>query len=294
MRRFLETFLLVLFAAVLAFGQGQGREKDKEDKDKKGDHDDKAPIQAGYAVITPAGASSTGLVAFETFGLRGHGNDGGATQAGVLPPGLTTSAMLFVESSGRLSKNLGVAIVNPNSTEVKVDMTLRKSDGTEVATTSITVPSLKQVSKFVTELFENRSDVASDFTGTLTLTVAGSSPAPVSMIGLRFRGSNFSTLPITELATVTTAVPAVATGVGGTGAILLPQFAAGGGWSTELVIANTGTTSMTVRVDLFKGDGTPLSTTLNGQTGSSFTNLTIPAGGVLTLAPRDSNGDDDF
>ena len=33
---------------------------------------------------------------------------------------------------------------------------------------------------------------------------------------------------------------------------------------------------------------------MNGQTASSFANLTIPASGVLTLAPRDKEGDDDF
>ena len=86
----------------------------------------------------------------------------------------------------------------------------------------------------------------------------------------------------------------IATGVGGNGAVLLPQFAAGGGWATEIVMANTGTSSLTVRVDLFKSDGTPLTATLNGETKSSFTNLTIPAGGVLILAPRDQHGDDDF
>jgi hypothetical protein len=101
-------------------------------------------------------------------------------------------------------------------------------------------------------------------------------------------------VPATSLTNITTALPTIATGVGGVGAVLLPQFASGGGWATEVVIANTAATSVTVRLDLFKPDGTALTATLNGDSASSFTNLTIPAGGVLTLAPRDSNGDDDF
>jgi hypothetical protein len=290
MRRLLGTLVLILFTAVLVIGQGKG----KPEKEGKDDHDDKAPMQAGYAVVTPAAGATAGLVAFETFGLRGHGSEGGASQAGVLPSALTTSAMMFVESSGRLSKDLGVAIVNPNDSDVNVTMTLRTSDGSPVATTSIPVPSHQQVSKFVTELFSNRSAVPSDFMGTLTLAVAGSNPAPVSMIGLRFRGSNFSTLPVTGLSSATTVFPAVAPAVGGAGALLLPQFATGGGWATELILANSGTGSLTVRVDLFKNDGMPLTATLNGETASSFTNLVIPAGGVLTLAPRDRNGDSDF
>jgi hypothetical protein len=286
MRRMLGILLVMSFATAYAVAAVQ---------EVSDDHNDKAPIQAGYGVITPVAAGSsgttTGLVVFETFGLRG---EGGTTQAGVLPPDLTTNAILFVDSSGRLSKNLGVAIVNPNSTNVNVTMTLRKGDGSVAGTTTLTVPSLQQTSKFVTELFANQTSVPPEITGTLAITSSGSSSLPVSVIGLRFRGSNFSTLPVTSLSGNAGPLPTMAAGVGGPGAILLPQFAAGGGWATELVLGNTGTSALTVQVDLFKNDGTRLTAALNGTTSSSFKNLIIPAGGVITLAPRDSNGDDDF
>jgi hypothetical protein len=285
MRKVLGTVLVVLFSAVLAFAQ-EGHDRD--------DHDDKAPVQSGYAVITPVaattGGTTTGLVVFESYGLRG--GPGGTTQAGVLPPDLTTSSLLFVDSSGRLAKNLGVAIVNPNTSSANVALTLRKDDGTQVATTTITVPSLHQTSKFVSELFSGPPSVPSEIKGTLAITSAGSSNLPVSVIGLRFRGSNFSTIPATNLAPA--AVPSTASGLLGPGAVLLPQFAAGGGWATEIVLVNSNTTSLTVRVDLYKQDGTPLTASLNGQTASTFTNLNVPANGVLILAPRDKNGDDDF
>jgi hypothetical protein len=284
MRRFLGTLIVVLFSAALTFAQGGGGHDD---------HNDAAPVQSGYAVVTPVVATTsgtaTGLVVFETFGMRG--GPGGTTQAGVLPPDLTTNSVLFVESSGRLSKNLGVAIVNPNSASANVALTLRKDDGTQLATTTLTVPSHQQTSEFISQLFSGPS-VPSDVTGTLAITSAGSSNLPVSVIGLRFRGENFSTIPATNLAP--SAVPGTASSLLGPGAVLLPQFAAGGGWATELVLVNTNTTSMTVRVDLFKQDGTPLTASLNGQTASSFTNLTVPANGVMILAPRDKNGDDDF
>src|SRR5262245_42031221 len=158
-----------------------------------------------------------------------------------MPPGLTTSAMIFVES-GRLSKNLGIAIVNPNGSDVSIAMTLRKSDGTQVATTSFTVAAHQQISKFVMELFTKQSSVPLDFIGTLVLT---SPPLPVAMIGLRFRDSNFSTLPVTSLSAINSALPVISTGIGGPGAILLPQFASGGRWATEVVLVNTGTSSVT-------------------------------------------------
>src|SRR5262245_59966354 len=144
MSRILGITVLMFFATMVVFA---------EDHD---DHNDKAPVQSGYVVVTPNGGA-TGLVAFETFGLRGNGANGGASQAGVMPPGLTTSAMIFVERSGRLSKNLGIAIVNPNSSDVSVAMTLRKSDGTQIATANLAVPSHQQISKFLTELFPNPS-----------------------------------------------------------------------------------------------------------------------------------------
>ena len=260
------------------------------------DHDDHAPVQSGYAVVTPVvtatSTNTTGLVVFETFGLR-EGLSG-TPQAGVLPPDLTTNAVMFVDSSGRLSKGLGVAIVNPNSSNVNVTLTLRKSDGTQVATTTIGVTALQQISKFLTQLFSSTPPtppLPSDITGSVSITSSGPS---LSVIGLRFRGQNFSTIPVTNLSGNSGPLPNIASGVGGAGAVLLPQFATGGGWATELVLMNTSTSNLIVRVDLYKPDFTPLIAKLNGQAASSFNNLTIPPGGVLTLAPRDPNGDDDF
>ena len=299
MRKFFFTLMLLLVSAALVFAEERGKGNEGKDHQDRDDHNDSAPTQSGFAVITPVAATTsgttTGLVVFETFGMRGRG-DAGTTQAGVLPPDLTTNAVLFVDSSGRLAKNLGVAIVNPNSTNANVTLTLRKNDGTQVATTTVNVPSHQQTSKFFRDLFSAPSTIPVELTGTLAITSAGSSNLPVSVVGLRFRGSNFSTLPITNLSGNAGSLPFLdsANTIGGAGAILLPQFAAGGGWATEVVLMNTGTSSLTVRVDLFKPDGTPLSAALNGQTANSFTNLTIPAGGVLTLAPRNLAGDDDF
>jgi hypothetical protein len=287
MRRLFFTLVLLLISATLVFAQDSGTGGlDRRDKD---DHDDKAPTQSGYAVVTPVGTTTSGLVVFETFGMR---NNSGTTQAGVLPPDLTMSAVVFVESSRRLGKNLGIAIVNPNSSGANVTLSLRKSDGTQIAIATLIVPSHQQIAKFFTDLFANPfpPTLPAEFAGTLAIT----SDLAVSAIGLRFRGANFSTLPVTDLSGNAGSLPTIATGVGGPGAVLLPQFAANGGWATELVLMNTGTSTLTVRVDLFKQDGTPLTASLNGQTASSFVNLTIPAGGVLVLAPRDQDGDDDF
>jgi hypothetical protein len=284
MSRLFASICLILVVATFAFSQAP-TVVTLADHD---DHDDRAPVQAGYAVVTnTTTGSTTGLVVFETFGFRGFG---GTNQAGVLPPGLTTNALLFIDSEGRLGKNLGVAIINPNSSNVNVNLTLRKADGTTLATGTLNVPSHQQVAQMVTDLFTNKSSIPSDVVGTLAITSA----VPVSAIGLRFRWMNFSTLPVTDLSGLTgQPLPVIATGIGGPGAVLLPQFAAGGGWATEIVLSNTTGSPMTVRVDLFKQDGTPLTTKLNGTSASTF-NATIAANGVVVLAPRDNDGDDDF
>lgn len=269
MRRLLGTLTIILISAVIGFSQ-----------------DDRGPLQVGYAVVTPiSSTTSNAMIVFETFGLNRTAE---TTQASVFPAPLSTSVVMFARSSGRLSRNLGVAMVNPNSTSVSVTLVLRREDGTQLASTTVTLAALEHTSRFVTELFSGQS-LGAELQGTITIT----STSPISVIGLRFRGINFSTLPVTSL-TAASAVPTISTGVGGAGAALLPQFAAGGGWASQIIIGNTGTTSLTVRVDLFKEDGTALRTQMNGTTASSFTNIVIPAGGVASLAPRNANGDDDF
>lgn len=285
MSRLFSSICLILILATLGFSQTPTVSFAHDD------HDDKAPVQTGFAVVTNTTmASTTGLFAFETFGFRGLG---GTTQAGVLPPNLTTNAVLFIDSEGKLGKNIGVAIVNPNVNPTPVvaniALTLRNASGAIVASGALQVPAGQQVSQMVTSLFSSTTSVPSDVVGTLTIT----SNVAVSVIGLRFRGMQFSTLQVTDLSGNPGPLPVIATGIGGPGGILLPQFAANAGWATEIVIGNDSTVALTARVDLFKPNGTALSTALNGTTASTF-NVTIPAGGVVVLAPRDNDGDDDF
>ena len=132
-------------------------------------------------------------------------------------------------------------------------------------------------------------EVPRDFDGTLTIT----SNTPVAIVGLRFRGTKFSTIPITSLSPAVD-LPQVTPGAGGSAAVLLPQFAAEGRWASETVVLNNSTVPLTVRIDLFKQDGTPLTTTLNHQSGSSFQNLVVAPGGIIMFSPRNADGDSDF
>ena len=96
-----------------------------------------------------------------------------------------------------------------------------------------------------------------------------------------------STAVVPAFATAPTAVstgmifvfPQISAGVGGTGAMLLPQVASGGGWVTQITIANTSQFPQSVRVDLFNAAGGMLSVSI----GSTIPSIVIAPGGVATL-----------
>jgi len=281
MRRLLITLFCLAALSTAAFGQD--------------DHNDRGPVLVGYAVVTATGSGLSGvspfgiaggLVVFETFGLR---SDVPALRAGVLPATMTTRRVLFASAGIRLSRNVGVAITNPGSTEAVVTMTLRRASGSLTSSKTITVAARQQVSRFISEFFADVPEVPRDFDGTLTLT----SNTPVAVVALRFRGTKFSTIPITSLSP-SVGLPEVTPGTGGSNGVLLPQFVADGRWASEMIVLNNGTLPLTVRIDLFKQDGTPLVTTLNHRSGSSFQNLVIAPGGIIMFSPRNANGDSDF
>ncbi len=272
---FMLSILTVLFAAAWSVPQLAAAPPGNKN------NDDNGPIQVGYVVVTPA-AHPENITVFETFGEQ-HG--GQTLQAGVLPSSLTTHAVLFVNSGGRLSRNVGVAIANPGPDPAEVDLALYDGETGQLladyasSNNPLVLGRGEQVAKYVTEFFESEPEVQRDFTGTLHIT----SSVPVAVIGIRSRGENFSTLPATS----------VSGPLEDSTEIVLAHFAVGGGWSTEIVIANAGDTPVDVTVDLFKQDGTALEIILNDQTSSSFT-TTVPGHGVRTLAPRDKNGDSVF
>jgi hypothetical protein len=210
-------------------------------------------------------------------------------QVGVFPPNLATNVLVPVQISATLGKTVGVAIANPNNIAANITLTLRRSDGTQFTANTISLLARQQIAKLLTEIFPppppggftTQVAIPSEFTGTLVI----QSSSPVSILALNFRGPNYSTTLVTDLAPANNLMPVIQPNVGGAGALLFPQFVTGGGWATEITIMNTSAASITVRLDVFTQAGAPLSVTLNGLTASSFTNLIIPANGILVLAP---------
>lgn len=118
-------------------------------------------------------------------------------------------------------------------------------------------------------------------TGTIT-TVSPIVPVSTTATGLTgVAGVVTVTTPVTTIAGVapTLTFPVLTVGIGGPGALLLPQVASGAGWVSQIIIANTSGIAQGVRVDFF----TPFGAPFNLPFGSSVPNLVIAAGGVATI-----------
>ena len=254
-------------------------------------------IKSGYVIITPDSGSGAPTPTM-TFGMISGGSV--QSQAGIIPTSMTTDASMFIEVIPRISRNIGVAIANPGSSTSAVNLTLRDENGIVVGSpANVSIPSHQQVGKFVNELF-GADTIGSGFRGSLRI----QSSTPFAVVGLRFSGYIFSTLPVAVTAPVS-GVPSrtLAAGaapntpqagnVGGSNALIIPQFAIAGGWATQIALVNDTTSTISGRIDLFDTAGNPLGANLNGETRSTFP-YSIPVGGTFVLAPRDSNGQSPF
>jgi phosphodiesterase/alkaline phosphatase D-like protein len=250
-------------------------------------------IQSGYVIVTPGAASDPPSVTF-TYGTISQGVV--QAQAGLVPNPMGTDASMFVEVIPSISRNIGVAITNPGSTAIAVTLTLRDQTGLTIGSpANISIPAQQQVAKFVSDLF-GTDVIASGVLGSVRM----QSSSPFAVVGLRFDGNAFSTLPVV----VTSPVPGVpsrtltagsdpntpAPGtVGGITSVIIPQFAIAGGWATLIALVNNTNATLVGRIDIFDQAGNPLPVGLNGSTRSTFT-YSIPAGGTFILSPVDANG----
>ena len=122
----------------------------------------------------------------------------------------------------------------------------------------------------------------------LPVPIAGSTTSLVTSTGLFTAGTQFSAAPAVRGVSTSTfgaapsltfVFPQLAFGVGGTGALVLPQVVTGGGWGTQITIANTLPFSQTVRVDFFNPLGSPLVLPF----GSTISDIVIGPGGVVAI-----------
>ncbi|HLH32657.1 MAG TPA: SBBP repeat-containing protein [Terriglobia bacterium] len=199
-------------------------------------------LKAGYALV----AAQSGPLPVGSAIFAANNATGIVSEAGVLAAPATTSARMYAAvSSSDVTRNTGMALVNPSATAATVNISLVDNLTDQVRTATISLPPHGHTAKFVTDLFP---DVPTDsFQGTLTLT----SNVAVAAVALRVTTNQrgdvlFSTLPVADLNNP----PA--------GPEYLPQIVNGGGYSTELILISTSSGDSNVQINFFNDAGAPV------------------------------------
>jgi hypothetical protein len=179
----------------------------------------------GYAKVSPApGAQLPSGLAIMDF----RENNILVSEAGVPASGLLTSGRIYAEISTFI--NTGLAIANPTNQTATISFFFTDSSG-DFGGNVTTIPPNGHFAAFLNEApFNGRSSLTGAFTF--------SSNIPISVVALRGRINERSeflmtTLPVTDLSAASSIGP-----------VVFPHFAAGGGWTTQIVLVNPTDTAL--------------------------------------------------
>lgn len=228
MKRWAESLLFMLLLDVTTFAQTSAPFAigDGGGMSFQTDGATSAALAVGYAkVSTDPGAQPPSGLAIIDF----RENNLLVSEAGVPASGLLTSGRIYAEISSTI--NTGIAIANPTNQTATITFFFTDSNG-EFGRDWTTIPPNGQIATFLNEVPFNGHP---SLTGTFTF----SSNIPVSVVALRGRineRSEFllSTLPVTDLSAPLSTAP-----------IVFPHFAAGAGWTTQIVLVNPTDTTLT-------------------------------------------------
>jgi hypothetical protein len=223
----------------------------------------------GYARLQPTAMSTTPAgAAFLDFRQNGVL----VSETGIAESLPITAGRTFVEISGAV--NTGLAMANTSAVPIAISFVFTDRSGNSFGPSSFTLNGNAQVARFLNEPPFN---IRTGFVGTLTFTATG----PVAVTAIRTlvnqRGEFlFTAQPVVPLP------PAISAG-----SLLIPHFAFGGGWKTQVVLVNTTDDTVTGTLQFFgEGTGTvqalPLTINLNGLVASTFA-YTIPGRSAATL-----------
>jgi hypothetical protein len=182
-----------------------------------------ARVQAAPGSILPSGMA--------IFSSR----SGGVllSEASVPISQLIASGRIYAETG--ISARTGIAIANPNAQLVTIDFYFTDANGTNVGQGTFTLGPNRQIAVFLNEApFNGPADLQGSFTFTASQLVSG-----IALRGVvNERGEFFmATLPIADIPT------------GFLAPQVIPQFADGGGWITEVLLVNSQSTNLTGSLD---------------------------------------------
>ena len=214
-------------------------------------------LRVGYAQVeTDAGMTPPAGLAI--FGSRVNGIL--VSEAGVPAAATVLEGRIFAETDGVV--RTGLALANPNDTAATVAFFFTNSEGIDSGHGTFTLGPREQIARFLDEApFSGGSEMLGTFTFTADL--------PVAVIALRGFVNERSEFLMTTLPVAPIAVPT-------TGTVYFPHFAAGGGWTTQVILVNPTHAPISGSVQFF-GSGSeteaaaPATLTLaDGRSGSTF------------------------
>ena len=214
--------------------------------------DGTGPLVTGYGRIQAASGTTPSGIGI--FGLR----QGGilVTEAGVPDSPLISSGRIFAETSADSRVQTGLAIANPNPSVATISYTVRDTTGATVKSSTRDIQPNQQVASFIDQA---PYSIAPGFQGTFSFT----SNVAVSVIALRgfvneSGGFLLTTLPVLDLSAG-----------GASGTQVVPHFAAGGGWTTQIILVNPTATVQTGSIQFFDPAGLATTVTIDGVSGTS-------------------------
>jgi len=211
-------------------------------------------VSVGYAQIQPnSGSTTPSGVAILDF----RQNNTLVSEVSVPATLPLLSGRIYAEIAGAV--DAGLAVANPNSSPATISFYFTDANGNPAGSGSTTVPAHQQIAQFLDQSpFKVYTTAA--FQGTFSFT----SSAPVAVVALRAvtneRGDFLmSTLPVID----TAAAP-------NNGTTVVPHFADGGGWTTQIILVNPTDNPMAGTIEWMNAAGAAATVTIGGQTNSSF------------------------
>jgi hypothetical protein len=184
---------------------------------------DSGPLTLGYARILPKPATSSSPSAFPNgVAIYSYRSNGVLVSETAVPASrLMQHGRVFTEMTDNVKT--GVAIANPSELPVDVAFYFTDKDGMSFGAGSLALGPYEQVAGFLDATPYQGNSNARSFTY--------SASAPVGTIALRGTINErneflMTTLPVAE-------IPAASAG-----SVVLPHYAAGAGWSTEVILVN--------------------------------------------------------
>jgi len=264
------------------------------------------PDRGGVSLTAPGASSTLGVgsaqinqtaavaAGFAIFGFRQNGVL--VTEATVPAASLVNEGRIYAEIGGGV--DTGVAIANSNNQAVDIAFYFTDSAGTEFGASVLTLPPNGQIAQFLSQAPFNGG---SGLIGTFTFFTLRSDPdVKVGAIALRGFTNERGEFLLTTL-------PIAPVGQRGLfGGDILPQFASGGGWTTQVVLVNPTAAEEAGTISFIDQTGAPSSIASENGSGAGF-NYRIAAKSAWRLRTsnagalhsgsvriRSSNGVDDI